>query len=414
MRVSRGTGTNGGPEPTPKHPAMHSSSTRRQFLASGLSLPLAAGVASSPATSALEMGRGKSLLVLGGTRFLGPAIVNAALERGYEVTLFNRGKSNPHLYPELEKLRGDRDTSDLSALEGRKWDMVIDPSCYLPSHAGEMAELLRDNVEHYVLISTISVYQTPAEFVGDEDTPVIPISDEDVAKVTKIGDVMRVGGGAFYGPLKALCEEEIEAAMPGRLTSFRPGVIAGRDDPSDRLPYWVVRVAQGGEILCPLPVDQGVQFTDARDLGIASVEFGAERKAGIFNAAGFDGKVTLQELVHGCKIVLGTDCSFTWASEKFLLENQVRAFSELPFWLPRDHTHHYSNAKVLAAGMKFRPIAETITDTWDWHIEERGADYKWRYYGMQPEREVELLEKWHATQTPEDVEEVEEEEGSED
>jgi 2'-hydroxyisoflavone reductase len=375
---------------------MQPTPSRRHVLGAGLALPLALNLPASARSRRRPSGAGKSLLVLGGTRFLGPAIVDAALERGYEVTLFNRGKSNPHLYPDLEKLRGDRDTGDLAALEGREWDLVVDTSLYLPSHAKAMAELLAERVEHYVMISTISVYDTPEGPVGDENTKLTTISDEDTAKVTKIGDVMRVGGGRFYGPLKVRSEQQLEAAMPGRVTVLRPGVIAGRDDPSDRLPYWVVRVAQGGEILMPDPPDQGVQFTDARDLGVASVEFGAARTAGIFNTAGFAGKVTLQELVHGCKIVLGSDCSFTWASEEFLLENQVRPFSELPFWLPREWSKHWSNEKAIAAGMTFRPIGKTIQETWDWHTETRGDDYQWRYYGMQPEREADLLAKWHA------------------
>lgn len=382
-------------------------STRRELLQAGLGLPLVGGLVAaqdSPATLDAAPARAKKLLVLGGTRFLGPAIVDAALERGYEVTLFNRGKSNPHLFPELEKLRGDRDSGELAALESGEWDVVVDTSCYLPAHAKQAAEILRDRVEHYVLISTISVYESPQGYVGDEDTPVIEISAEDVERVQKMGDVMRIGRGQFYGPLKALCEEEVERALPGRTTSFRPGVIAGRDDPSDRLTYWVVRVAQGGEVLCPAPPDQGVQFTDARDLGIASVEFGAARTAGVFNTAGFDGKVSFQELVHGCKIVLGGKANFTWADESFLLEQEVRPFAELPFWLPEVARHHWSNEKVLAAGMRFRPVGDTIQETWNWHTETRGDDFSWGYTGMKPEREQELLEAWHARQEEAPVE----------
>jgi len=375
-------------QPDPRH-------TRRQFLAASVSLPVAAGIASS-ALAQPSPGAGKSLLVLGGTRFLGPAVVDTALARGYEVTLFNRGKSNPHLYPELEKLRGDRDSGDLDALKGRSWDIVVDTSAYVPAHARAVGEILADKVEHYVVISTCSVYETGEEKLVTEQSPVISISDEDIGKVQKIGDVYRTEGGRFYGPLKVLCERELETLMPGRVTSLRPGVIAGRDDPSDRLPYWVVRSMQGGEILVPNVPDLGVQFTDVRDLGEFSIDFAAERKAGIYNSIGFLGKVTLQELVHGCKIVLGSNCSFTWVDEQFLLEHNVRPFVELPFWLPEAHAHHFDNTKGIEAGMGFRPIAETILETADWHIKERGADYRWRTYGMQPERERELLAKWHA------------------
>lgn len=341
-------------------------------------------------------GEGKRLLVLGGTRFLGPAVVDEALRRGYEVTLFNRGKSNPHLYPELEKLVGDRDTHDLAALEGRQWDYVVDTSCYLPSHAKAAGELLAEKVERYVVISTLSVYDNPGGKDIDESSPVGKISDEDAAKVTKIGDVYRVGRGAYYGPLKALCEEELEHAMPGRVTSLRPGVIAGRDDPSDRLPYWVIRVEQGGEILSPGRPDMELHFTDVRDLGAFSLDFAERELGGIYNAQGFGGPVTIQELLHGCKAVMGSDCSFTWMDEAWLLEQGVRPFSEMPFWHPYDHRPRWKNDKGVAAGMRFRPIAETIRETADWFHETRDESYAWRFYGMQPEREAELLTKWHA------------------
>ena len=365
--------------------------TRRQILGASLALPFATALAPTARALRAATSPGK-LLVLGGTRFLGPAVVDAALERGWEVTLFNRGKSNPHLYPELEKLRGDRDTGDLASLEGREWDLVVDTSLYLPGHAGDMAAMLADSVGHYVMISTISVYADGTEFSVDESGPVGTVALEDIEKVTTISDVYRVGGGQFYGPLKALCEQELEGAMPGRVTSLRPGVIAGRDDPSDRLPYWVVRAAQGGEILAPEPKQLTAQFTDVRDLGIFSVEFGAAKTAGIFNAAGFPEPLSMEELLHACAQEMGAECSFTWASEEFLLEHKVRPFAELPFWLPTGAAHEYPMTKGVAAGMQFRPIAETIRETAEWFFETRDETYKWRWYGMQPERERQLLD----------------------
>ena len=382
--------------------------SRRLLLGAGLTLPVLGSLplmaqepedapAPEPDPDYHPADDAPTLLILGGTRFLGPAVVQSAKARGYRITLWNRGRSNPHLFPELEKLVGDRDSGDLSALEGRKWDLVVDTSCYLPSHAAKAAEVLGDNVGHYVLISTISVYENGGgeQYDVDETAAVAPISDEDVAKVTSIREVM-TDGGIYYGPLKALCEAKLEELMPGRVTSLRPGVICGKDDPSDRLPYWVERVRRGGEILCPAPRDQDFQFTDVDDLADWSMDLGAAGKGGLFNAIGFDAKVTLEEFLHGCKIVLGTnDASFTWASEEFLLENEVRPFSELPFWLPAEWSHHYVNDALIAAGATFRPIAETIEKTNEWHLAERGKDYEWRWYGMQPEREAELLAAWH-------------------
>ena len=379
--------------------------SRRSLLGAGLSLPVLGSLPALgqdadpnpvPAPDDAPADDAPTLLVLGGTRFLGPAVVAAAKARGYRITLWNRGRSNPHLFPELEKLVGDRDTAELGALEGRRWDLVVDTSLYLPRHAEEMAAVLADNVGHYVNISTISVYADGGDgYRVDETAPVGRVSDDEVASVGGIREVMR-DGGIYYGPLKALCEETLEELMPGRVTSLRPGVICGREDPSDRMPYWVERVRRGGEVLCPGDPDQDFQFTDVHDLAAWSLDLGAAGTGGVFNAIGFGAKVTLQEFLHGCKIVLGTDdASFTWCDEDFLIEREVRPFSELPFWLPEAWAHHYVNDKLIAAGATFRPIAETILETNAWHLEERGEDHAWGFYGMAPEREAELLEAWH-------------------
>ncbi len=195
------------------------------------------------------------LLVLGGTVFLGRHLVEAATARGHSVTLFNRGQHNPELYPEVEKLRGDRD-SDLSALQGRRWDAVIDTCGYLPRAVRASAELLADAVDHYTFISSISVYadfHTPAM---DESAPVGTLADETVEEVT----------GETYGPLKALCEQAAERALPGRVLNIRPGLIVGPHDPTDRFTYWPVRVARGGEVLAPGRPHVPVQVIDGRDL----------------------------------------------------------------------------------------------------------------------------------------------------
>lgn len=367
----------------------------RAGLAAGASLSLAATSTAQDSRPAAKK-NGKTMLVLGGTRFVGPAVVDAALRKGYEVTLFNRGKSNAHLYPELEKLRGDRDTNDLESLKGRKFDIVVDPSLYMPRHAEEMANVLKDNIGHYVMISSISAFNDEQEnYNVNEDAPVGSITEEGIAKVTTIRSVM-TDGGIYYGPLKALAEQKLEEMMPGRVTSLRPGVICGADDPSDRLPYWVKRVSEGGEIICPGDPNQDFQFTDVLDLGEWSVDFAERGVGGIFNALGFEAKVTLQEFLHGCKVVLGrNDASFTWASDEFLLENEVRVFSEMPFWIPTDSAHHYSTERGVAAGMTFRPIAETIQNTMAWWNETRDESYEWRYYGMKSDRETELLKLWH-------------------
>jgi 2'-hydroxyisoflavone reductase len=375
--------------------------SRRGFLGAGVGA--ASLVASStsfarqPAPTAIgSSGANKSLLVLGGTRFLGPAIVDVALAEGYEVTLFNRGKSNPEAYPELEQLRGDRDTGELDALKGRKWDMVVDTSGYVPAHTRAAAEILRDSVEHYVFISTCSVYADGDEKNVTEEHPVGTMDAAASAEIKTIRDVFR--SMAAYGPLKAECEASIEEVMPGRVTSLRPGVIAGRDDPGDRYLYWAIRVEQGGEVLSPGNPNALIQFIDVKDLGRMSVEFGAARKAGLYNSIGFAGPVTFQEWLHGLKIVLGADASFTWASDEFLLEHEVRPFQELPMWLPPDAQRTFVNTKGIAAGMTFRPLGKTTEDMVAWHHEVRDDTYQWGVYGMKPARERELLAEWKKRQ----------------
>lgn len=374
-------------------------SNRRQFLRQSLGLPLAGSLFAADASARTRRApiaapNGKKLLILGGTRFLGPAVVQIAQQLGYEITLFNRGKSNPERFEgDVTKLVGDRDTGDLSALEGGKWDLVIDTSGYVPAHVKQSAELLAKSVGHYVFISTLSVYQQSFGQLVTEKSPVGTIEAEVAAQIKSIKDVFKMMPA--YGPLKAMCEQEAEKAMPGRVTTIRPGVIVGRDDPTDRFLYWAIRVSQGGEVLCPGNPDADVQFTDVRDIAKFALDFGAAGTSGVFNAQGFDGKVTMQELLHGCKIVLGSNTSFTWVPDEFLLERKVRPFVELPFWLPTKYNMVFDNQLGIDAGMKFRPIGESILEAVAWHWEVRDDSYKWGTYGMQPEREKEVLDAFH-------------------
>ena len=198
------------------------------------------------------------LLILGGTGFLGPHTVRAARSHGHKITLFNRGRTNPQLFPDLTHLRGDRDpkTGDgLQALTGRQWDAVIDTSGYVPRLVRASAELLAPNVKQYVFISTISVYADFTKIGIVETDPLGTLDDETVEKIT----------AENQGPLKALCEQAAEAAMPGHVTNVRPGLIVGPGDPTDRFTYWPVRIEHGGEVLAPLPKDAPVQFIDVRD-----------------------------------------------------------------------------------------------------------------------------------------------------
>ena len=354
--------------------------TRRALLGAGLALPLSS-LLQDPAPAASKKGK---LLVLGGTRFLGPPVVREALAAGWEVTLFNRGKSNPGLFAGLEHIAGDRDAGTLDGLKGRSWDAVVDTSAYAPLHVTQACELLRDHVARYVLVSTVSVYPDQSAANVDENTATSVPSPEAIAAATTIRE-----GSANYGPMKAECERAAERAMPGRVSVVRSGLIVGPDDSSDRFTYWPVRVARGGEVLAPGNPDAEVQFVDVRDLGAWCFRLALAPAAGVFNAVGFRGRLSMAELLGGCKVAFDVDCRFTWVDDEFLAANKVRPYTEMPLWLPKGRRGHFDNKKAIAAGLTFRPVAETIRDTEAWH-RTRPQDYKWRG-GLTAAREGELL-----------------------
>ncbi len=325
------------------------------------------------------------ILILGGTAFLGRAIVEAGLARGHEMTLFNRGQRNPSLFPELEHLRGDRD-GNLEALRGRRWDVVIDPSGYVPRIVGASAELLRDAVEHYTFISSISVYTNYSKRDIDETAPVGTLEDTTVETIT----------GETYGPLKALSEQVVEQTLPGRSLIIRPGLIVGPHDPTDRFTYWVERVERGGDVLVPDRPALDVQIIDVRDLAEWTLRMVEARQTGTYNATGPDYPLTLEQVVEECRTVSGSDARWVWVDEQFLLAAEVKPWTEVPLWISdADSMAGFSAINIdraLADGLTFRPLATTIQDTLAWS-KARPADAE-RKAGLQPSREAELLEQW--------------------
>jgi len=329
------------------------------------------------------------LLILGGTIFLGRHLVDAALARGHTVTLFNRGQHNAELFPQIEKLRGNRD-GDLNTLRGKTWDAVIDPCGYFPRIVEMSARFLTDAVGHYTFISSISVYPGTVQPNADETAPVAKISNPAIEEIT----------GETYGPLKALCEQAVERILPNRALVIRPGLIVGSHDPSDRFTYWVNRGARGGETLAPGEPSSRTQFIDVRDLAEWTIRMVEAQRVGIYNATGPDYPLTMQQALDECVRVTASGARLTWVAEQFLLDANVGAWIEMPLWVPEKENEvgmmQINCAKARADGLTFRPLAETIRDMLAWDA-TRPADYAWRA-GMKSEREVGLLAQWRARQ----------------
>ncbi|HEX7735035.1 MAG TPA: NAD-dependent epimerase/dehydratase family protein [Ktedonobacteraceae bacterium] len=340
------------------------------------------------------------ILILGGTIFLGRHLVEAALARGHEITLFNRGEHAPDLYPQVEQLRGDR-RRDLAVLQGRKWDAVIDTSGYVPSSVSSSAQRLAGAVGQYVFISSISVYADVSMAGMDESAPVSPITPEQLRSVEEISlpakGVTAQAYGELYGGLKALCEQAVEEQLPGRALNIRPGLIVGPYDYSDRFTYWPVRFARGGEVLVPDRPERLVQLIDVRDLAAWTIHMVETGQMGTYNATGPAQALTMGEVLSACQSVSESDSTFTWINEAFLLAEKVQPWSQLPLWLPDEPEnagfHAISIAKALAAGLAFRPLTETAAATLAWN-RLRPADHEWRA-GLAAADEARLLKAWH-------------------
>jgi 2'-hydroxyisoflavone reductase len=315
------------------------------------------------------------LLVLGGTEFLGRALVTNALDRGHEVTLFNRGVTNPELFPEAAKLRGDR-TLDVSALEGGEWDAVLDLSTDLPRAVRLSVDALRSRTGRYVYVSSISAY-------ADLSTP--PTEEAPVAELADLESER----AEDYGARKAACEQIVRDRFGDHALVVRPGLIVGPHDASDRFTYWPRRVASGGSVLAPARPDAPVQVIDVRDLGEWLVHAVEADLSGTFNATGE--QTTFGELLEECLRVT-PGARIVWVEPERLLAGGVGEWMELPLWIASPQYAamlRVDVSKAVGAGLRFRPLAETIADTlaWDESREIARADG----VGLTHKRERELL-----------------------
>ncbi len=317
--------------------------------------------------------------------------MEAALEGGHEVTLFNRGQTHPELFPDVERLQGDRN-ADLSALRGRDWDAVFDPSAFVPRHVRTVLEALNGRIGHYAFVSSISVY------------PISQADKSETAPVIQLDDPATEDVSANYGGLKALCEQAAEELLPGRVLAIRAGLIVGPHDPTNRFTYWPERIARGGEVLAPGRPDAPVQFIHARDIADWALEMAARGGTGTFNVTGPEPPATMGQVLETCLAVSRSGAELTWVPEEFLVERQVGPWMEMPLWLPAGAGDLRAPIQRAGAeGLRFRPLAQTVAETLAW---ERGRQPEppqldaggrvRQRAGMTPEREQELLAAWHA------------------
>lgn len=329
------------------------------------------------------------LLILGGTKFLGRYLAEIALERGHEVSLFNRGRTGPDLFPEAEKLRGERE-GDLSVLRGRSWDSAIDTSGYLSRTVHASAGLLAGAVDHHTFVSSISAYPHPIPPGTDENVPVLEPPDLELEELDM----------KLYGELKVGCERAAKAEMPGRVLVVRPGLIVGTHDYTDRFAYWCRRMERDGEVLAPGDPERQVQLIDVRDLAGWMLRMAEERRTGVYNATGPRDILTMARMLEGIRVATGSDARFTWVPEEFLLESKVGPWDELPLWLPEEMNGMLavSVGKAVHEGPTFRPIQDTARDTLAWEADR--DDEAGTGAGISQEREEELLRIWRAGNGP--------------
>lgn len=372
---------------------------RRRFLAGTSAMGLGLALGTSTQTMAAisnKLSRAshtkKRLLILGGTGFIGPPMVRYALERGHEVAIFTRGKSKSE-FADVEHLIGDR-TGDLKALEGRKWDVVLDNNARDYRWVKLTTDLLKDQVEHYLFVSSISAYAN--DLFGydrvDHQWTGPPFSTK--SELAKIPDDFVDGQELPYSETKVLSEKLAESAFPGRATVVRPGFIVGPGDPTDRFTYWPVRIEKGGEVLAPGDGSDPVQFIDVRDLVEWIVRLAENADYGVYNGVGLASLPTMAEMLYGIRAATTNPVRFTWVPIPFLREHNVQPYSDMPIWLPDDPLSAVDNSLAIESGLSFRPLAETVSDTLAWHKTRPSEQQTELKIGIKPKREKMVLEAW--------------------
>jgi 2'-hydroxyisoflavone reductase len=390
--------------------------TRRQFVAGAAAAGLGLGLGGVPASGQPGKGtegssgvgstwrrpelqevpraaRSLRILILGGTGFLGPAQVEYALARGHTLTLFNRGRTAPDLFPGVETLLGDRAEGDYASLGGRTWDAVIDNSANVAPWVMDSVEILEAAAGRYLFVSSISAHSDNSVIGQDENGPVF--SEAEYQEAVASG----VSSGAAFGQHKAQAERETFRAFGDRGIVVRPGLIVGPGDRSDRFTYWPVRVDRGGEVLAPGDGADWAQIVDVRDMGRFMVHLVEQEASGTFNATGPEAPLTMAGMLYGIRAITSTPVTFTWVDAEFLREHRVGAWMEMPVWVYPDPQMRgfsaYDCSKAMAAGLTFRPLADTARDTLEWWKAKPEEERTLRT-GLDPEKEKAILEAWHA------------------
>ena len=359
-----------------------------------LSMAAAGALASLTPAWAARKPKPLKILILGGTRFIGLHMTALALARGHTLTYFNRDKTKTDRYREIERIKGDRN-GQIDGLKDREWDVVIDNSGYVPRHVRLSAEMLAPKVKQYVFTSSISVYPNFSA-PRDESSPVGKLADESVEKVD----------GETYGPLKALCEQAVLTALPGRATIIRPGLIVGPDDNTDRFTYWPARAARGGEFVAPGSPHDAFQVIDARDLAAFTINATENNITGTYNLVSNVNEFKFGELTEACIAAANKQAKpaeaprATFVPAEFLEAQEVAPWSEMPVWLPAKGEEAAfagtSNKAAVARGLKITSLKKTVNDTLAWHLTRPAEEREKLKAGLAPEKEATVLAAWKA------------------
>lgn len=365
--------------------------TRREFLAQSA---IAGATFLTPAQELFAFSQKSSkpldVLFLGGTGFIGPHMVRECIKRGHKVTLFNRGRRNTHLFPELELIKGNRDPKvdeGLSGLKGRNWDVVIDSSGYVPRHVNGSASLLKYSASHYVFISTVAVYSDFTPKMIDEDAPLIELEDKTVEDV-----------GKYYGGLKVLCEEMVEKNFPGKTTILRPTYIVGPGDHTDRFIHYFDRPMQGGRMAVAGTPDDQISFVDVRDLAEFTVKSIEHINPGIYNMVNEPNQASFGELLKQTISLSKSDVELVWLNKDFLIKQPEigdNLYTPFPMWLnPDKGGATISQTRSVAKGFSNRLFRETVIDTFNWWMSQTEERRKNKRMSITAELEKTLLDRW--------------------